>query len=373
MGQVKLRGGVWWVRYYRNGKRYEESSGSATKDVARDLLKKREGAHANGIPVTPQMARLTFDAAVADVMNDYRINGKTSVDCVERRIRLHLTPFFGGMRMQDITTTQLREFIVQRQALAKHDNGTETPGASHAEINRELAIVKRAFRLAIQAGSLQHVPHVPHLQENNVRSGFFEREQFTAVSRHLPADLRPILMLGYYSGWRRSEITDLQWRQVDLQAGIVRLDPGTTKNKDGRLFPFKHLPDVDKMFRAQRKLTDAAQKASGKIIPWVFHRDGEPIQRFRKAWASACKAAGCPGRVFHDLRRTAVRNLVRAGVPEKQAMLLTGHKTRSVFDRYDIVNEADLHNAIARLAEDRKTTKALGRHVAGTRAGKGTR
>src|SRR5262249_10112148 len=118
----------------------------------------------------------------------------------------------------------------------------------------------------------------------------------------------------------------------------------TTKNDDGRVFPFDLLPELRAVIAGQfeRRVTST---------PRVFHRDGTPIRDFRDAWAKACAAAGCPQFIPHDFRRTAVRNLIRAGVPEKTAMLLTGHKTRSVFDRYDIVNEQDLRNAVARLAE----------------------
>jgi len=146
------------------------------------------------------------------------------------------------------------------------------------------------------------------------------------------------------TGWRiNSEVLTLQWRQVDFNAGTVRLDPGTTKNGEGRVFP---------MTRDLRAGLEMQRPQSGKraaIIPWVFHRDGEPIKRFNKVWKRACVAGGCPGRIPHDLRRTAVRNLVRAGVPERVAMQLTGHKTRSVFERYNIVSEGDLTDAARRL------------------------
>ncbi|RPI11734.1 MAG: hypothetical protein EHM71_00105 [Zetaproteobacteria bacterium] len=124
-------------------------------------------------------------------------------------------------------------------------------------------------------------------------------------------------------------------------------DPGTTKNTEGRVI---HLTtELQTLLEAQRAITDQYQRENGKICPWVFHRNGQRIESFRKAWKSACKLAGCPGRIPHDLRRTAVRNLVRAGVPERVSMQLTGHKTRSVFERYNIVSEPDLIEAARKL------------------------
>ena len=145
-----------------------------------------------------------------------------------------------------------------------------------------------------------------------------------------------------------SEVLTLEWRQVDLTAGYVRLDPGTTKNEDGRVFPMTR--ELRRLFEAQKVHTEGEARRQGIIIPRVFHRDGKPVKDFRGAWRSACKAAGCPGRIPHDFRRTAVRNLVRAGVPERVAMQLTGHRTRSVFERYNIVSETDLREAALRLS-----------------------
>ena len=131
---------------------------------------------------------------------------------------------------------------------------------------------------------------------------------------------------------------------------MVRLEPRSTKNDEGRTFPFDVLPELAALLRAQREATTALERATGRMIPHVFHRAGQPIRSFRRAWLSACRRAGLIGMIPHDFRRTAVRNLVRAGVPERVAMQLTGHKTRSVFDRYNIVNERDLRDGVTRLA-----------------------
>lgn len=150
-----------------------------------------------------------------------------------------------------------------------------------------------------------------------------------------------MVTFAYINGWRiRSEVQALQWRQVDFEVGRVRLDPGTTKNKQGRVFPFTDT--LRAALEAQLQATLRVERSQGKVVPWVFHRGGVTIRQFRRSWISACRKAGCLGRIPHDFRRTAVRNLVRARVPERVAMTMTGHKTRSVFERYNVVSEGDL-------------------------------
>lgn len=350
MGELRQRGKIWWIRYYRDGRRYEESAKSGRKGDAIDLLRTREGAIANGAPMTSQIGRLTFDDAVADVVTDYRVNNKRTLADVERRIKLHMRPYFRGRKMVGISTADVRAYVAHRQEATRRPDGTEKPGAANAQINRELAILKRAFRLATQANKLLVRPHIPMLKEDNVRQGFFEADAFEAMRKHLPDDVQGIATFAYLTGWRiQSEILPLTWAQIDRKAEIVRLEPGQTKNGRGRTLPYGQLPELRSVIEAQWVVRESF-KAAGRIVPHVFHRDGEPMRRFRTAWTNACNAAGCPGKIPHDLRRTAVRNLVRAGVPEKTAMMITGHETRSVFDRYAITSEGDLQDALGRLA-----------------------
>jgi integrase len=279
---------------------------------------------------------------------------------------MHLKPFFGDRRMASITTADIREYIDSRQKettvvrkaftfTARDGTPRQVPeqrrpiaGVSNAEINRELTALKRMFNLAIQAGKLIQKPHIPMLKEDNVRVGFFERDQFLAVLAHLDEPVRPAATFAYLTGWRiDSEVLPLEWRQVDFGAGEVRLDPGKTKNGEGRTFPMTR--ELREMLEQQRGITENLQRQLKIVCPRVFHRSGRPIKSFRVAFRTACAAAGCPGRVLHDFRRTAVRNLVRAGIPERVAMQMTGHKTRSVFERYNIVSAGDLREAAKRL------------------------
>ena len=224
---------------------------------------------------------------------------------------------------------------------------------ANASVNYELAMLKRMFTLSRKL--LPVHPHFPRLHLNNVRTGFFEESEFQAFLANIEEDLQPVMELAYITGWRiRSEILPLRWGlNVDLEAGEVRLEPGTTKNNEGRVFPISALPKLAELLMRQKRRTEAIEKSTSRIIPWVFHRQGNKIKDFRGAWDKAIKAAGIPRKIPHDFRRTAVRNLERAGVPRAVAMKLVGHKTESIFRRYAIVARQDLLDGLKRLADYR--------------------
>ena len=331
---------VWWIRYYRNGKRHEESSGTTSKTAAKNLLAQREGDKAKGLPVSAKVGRLTFDQAAQAVVDDYVVNGKRTAAQVERRLKLHLLPYFGSWRMSNVTTDVVR-------AYQKHRQGER---ATNATINREVAILRRAFRLAYEAGTVLHRPSIPMLKESNTRTGFFERADFEAVRAEMPEHLRPFVTFLYFTGWRTGEVMPLQWAQVDRGAEVVRLEPGSTKNGKGRELPYALLPELVEVVERQWA-QHCRLAAAGTLCPFVFpHRDGSPVRDCRKSWQAACEHAGVPGRLLHDFRRTAARNLVRAGVSQKVAMEVTGHLTPSVFSRYDITGGDDVRQALGKLA-----------------------
>jgi hypothetical protein len=189
-------------KYYRNGKPIRESSESTKVSVARDLLKAREGNIVRGVPVSPKMSRVRFDELAADMVTDYKVNEKRSLRDLEMRLKKHVLPFFAWRRAAAIKTADVNRFILRRQE----------SGASNGEINRELTAVKRAFSLGVQAGKILAKPHIPMLRENNVRTGFFEREQFDALLHALPDYLQPVAQFAYITGWRiPSEVLKLQW------------------------------------------------------------------------------------------------------------------------------------------------------------------
>jgi integrase len=176
-----------------------------------------------------------------------------------------------------------------------------------------------------------------------------EHDHLETICRNLPVDEADLVRFCYITGWRwQSEAAPLTWPQVDFAAGFVRLEPGTTKNTEGREFPL--IPELRELLERRLALTRRMERAQVRVIPWVFHRRGRPIRSLRRSWLTATEAAGRPGVVLHDLRRSAVRNLERAGVSRSVAMKITGHRTEAVYRRYAIVATSDLREAGVKLA-----------------------
>lgn len=265
-------------------------------------------------------------------------------------------------------------------AIEKYKEARLKAGAAPATVNRDLEALRRAFTLAVQHGLLTSRPHIEKLAEHNIRTGFFEREQFEALLAHLTTvqsgkakPIAHVVRFAYITGWRLGEVLGLRWKNVDLRAGTVRLEPGTTKNEEGRTFPLNaELRQLlDERLEAQRLTTHRTKVVAlthdGEACVFT-KKNGRPITTFRKRWHSAVRAIGVPDRVVkkklangkvverrlpgllvHDFRRTAVRRLERAGVARSVAMKLVGHKTESVYRRYAIVSESDLREAVEKL------------------------
>ena len=329
MGSIYRRGAVYWIKYFKNGKPYRESSRSDKETDAKRLLKKREGEISEGKIPGIHFEKVKFNDLADDFLTDYRVNGKKSLNRAERSVK-QLKTFFDGDRVPSITIPRIQGYIERRLA----------QGMLNATINRELAALKRILNLGLQQTppKVDRVPHIPMLKENNVRKGFFEHGDFIALREALPSYLKSFVTFAYKSGWRVSEIRDLTWSQVDTENNIVRLESGETKNNEARTV---YLDDELKAVFLNQK---ARQKELGKISHYVFLNESgtDKIKEFRGAWTKACNETNIGGKLFHDFRRTAVRNMVRAGIPERVAMMISGHKTRSVFERYNVVSETDL-------------------------------
>jgi integrase len=332
-GLYPLPGGAGYaVRWLEHGKLRGATLRGATKTEARDFRNgKIADAKAGRAPTIPGTA--TFDDLARGVTADAAKKQNRS----SPRPSAALSAYFGTWRAAAITTAAVNAYAAVRLA----------DGVKRDTMQADLRWLRHAFNLAIEAGVLATKPLIKTADPRNARTGFFEDRELAAVLRELPPHLRGVVTFAYLTGWRtKSEVLPLRWRQVDRRAGVVRLEPGTTKNGDGREFPFAVLPPLRALLDAQ--LASGAPHSS----EYVFHREGRPLdyKHVRLAWRAACRRAKLAGRVLHDLRRTAVRNLVRAGVPQVVAMSLTGHKTTAVFHRYAIIDTVMQREGVAKLA-----------------------
>ena len=298
--------------------------------------------------VVPDARRVTFETLLALLLADYGREGSTSLGTppsADHYKLKHLRAAFAGRPAASISTARMAEYQAARRAA----------GASRATINNESALVRRMFTLAHEAELPVKAPVIKTPNPKNARVGFFEPATFGRLLAALPAYLAPVASFAYFTGWRKQEILGLTWDRVDFRVGVVRLEPNSTKNDEGRTLPFKGDPALKRLLEQQLARRAATEATQGNAPVWVFPGEaGERIRDFYTAWRNACKVARCIGMVLHDLRRTAVRNFVRAGIGEQRAMKLSGHKTREIFDRYDIVDEQDLRDAVAKVAASRE-------------------
>jgi integrase len=360
----------WVIQYYRfdpdNGKsvRVREYTRLSSRTAAQKLLTDRLSKIGRGEQF--EIGRPVTVAELYDALRTFTENngaGGRAVVGLGWRWK-HLAPYFGGMRAANVTTDAVERYKSERR----------TEGAAPATVNRELATLRRAFNYGKRSTppKVYSVPYIQMFKENNARQGFVEQDQFVRMASEAHLDglwMRALLEVAYTYGWRRGEMLSLQVRQVDLQARTIRLDPGTTKNGEGREVVMT--PEVEELLRAavgNKKPKDS-----------VFTReDGKPIKDFRGAWRNLCVRAGTgrwecrkcgaalagakcecsgvrkyAGLIPHDFRRSAAKAARRAGVPESVIMAMGGWKTPSMFRRYAIVSSADQRSAIEMIARER--------------------
>jgi integrase len=345
MGMIYKRGEVFWIKYYSAGKPIRESTGTDKRKEAERLLKDREGRATMGAPLLPGVSKTTVDELLKDLRAHYETSGTRGLKEADTRLK-PLMRFVTGRRANAISGDVLTQYIQHRQA----------KGLSNGTVNRELAVLGTAFKLGLENRKVIRRPVIHLLKESDPRSGFFERADFERVRRHLAKrpDLQLAISLANTFGWRmQSEVLRMELSQVDLAAGTLRLAPGTTKNREARTVYI--LPELIPLLEDQIQRVKMLSRKLGRVITVLFPNPrkgpfhGQRLRDFRKAWITACRNAGLAGTIRHDLRRTAVRNLVRSGVSETVAMKVSGHKTRSVFDRYNITSDADLQEASRKL------------------------
>lgn len=363
---------ILWCQYFDGrGNRIRKSTGETDAKKAERFLKDRVAEVRVGM--RPDVRKITYADLRAAYYADYETNDRKSLhrdaeghphlDKVAR-----LDSFFEGFLAADIDADLIRKFHVDQQA----------KGLSNGSINRSVSALRRMFHLAKQDGRVRDLPYFPILKESAPRQGFLERADYERLLAVMPDYLRPVLSIAYFTGTRLSEILNLQWGQVHFpldakSLGTIELRAGETKNDEGRTIPM--LAELRSILAEQH-----TQAVAG--FPYVCfrkNRKGQPerIGSFKKAWQNRCVLLGLGkfetvpgtatrtdrpnakpkpkrvyvGTLFHDLRRTGVRNLDRAGVPQVIAMKISGHKTTSVYHRYNIVSDADLREAARRLEQ----------------------
>jgi len=330
-----LRGKIWWIRYSVPGEgqeRFESSKSPSKNDAIRLLNKRRKEIDDRQITSTDA----TIDDLLRLYLEDQRRQKRHSYQQADGYVRLHLEPAFGKIKASALTTKIIKAFIDQKQA-ADYAN---------ASINRWLEALRRAYALGLkELPPLVYVaPEIEDLmldENDNVREGFLEHEQYLRLRKELPDHQKLILVIGYHLGMRRGEILKLRWDQVDWDANLIRLEKRQTKGKKARNAP---------LYGELRAWFEMTYSARDPNCPFIVSWKGHGITEVKTAWKKARRRAGIPGLLIHDLRRTAVRNMIRAGISEKRAMEISGHKTNSMFKRYDITDERDIQADGERLA-----------------------
>ena len=328
-GRVFRRGQIWWIAYYRDGREYRESSKSRERKEAVRLLRRRIGEIAAGalrhFPVSEHVrTRAPTMHHLLDLLEDnYQLKNRMSRAngwCLKRLRRR-----FAGYTVQGCTALAISNYMADMQR----------EGRKPETINREIAVLRSAFRIGFRYDLVERVPSIELLPQLAVRNEFFTREEIDALLPRLPDYLRGAVLFGFLTGWRKGEITGLRWANVNRSAAVIRLTPEQNKARSVRVLALQGelAALIERRWRARK---------AGRTLPQhVFHRAGRPLDDFRRAWAKACRQAGLGHRMFHSLRRSAARNMSLQGIPEKVIMSIMGHKTRVMFDRYNIVTESD--------------------------------
>ena len=337
----------WWYRIGFQGRIICASTKTADKRQAAEVLKRKrqelEAARGGFINMPDFDAkRVTVAELIDALLTDYEVRERRSIAVARSHLK-RIEEELGQVRAVDLKAKHLVEYQITRRR-AKAAGGT---------INREISLLRHAVRGFLEEQRLP-VPRVAPLPEN-VREGFFTRAEVAALVQHLPSDLHDFVWFGFLTGWRKGEIASLKWADVDEEAKTVRLSWRKSKNKQARTMALEgELAAIIK----RQSIARAERVVGGHDSAYVFVRAlrgtrnmrsrGLPVVDFGVVWTAACKKAGLEGRLFHDLRRSAARNMDRAGVSRHVAMQITGHKTESMYRRYNIVTESDIRAALAK-------------------------
>jgi integrase len=317
------------ISYWNGWRQVRESAETTDRAEALKLLQRKLGEIAAGKSAGAE--RIKVAALLQLLVEDYRRHDRADLCEAEQRVRRLLKPAFGEFRASAFTTKVLNAYIARRQK----------EGRKNATINRELALLRRAFRLGYEHDPqlVFRVPVIKALKEDNVREGFLEPDKYPLILEALSEEVKPVFVVAYHLGMRTGELLALKRSWVDLKERLIYVNGRVTKNGEPKTAPI-----YGDMAVWLEKILYSGQMESPKCV-WLFSRGGKPIRSFKGDWERTCEVAGVPDLLFHDLRRTAVRNMIRAGVPEKIAMQISGHKAASMLWRYKITDARDIKEA----------------------------
>jgi integrase len=369
----------WWLCYVGplpdgSWGRIRESAKTTDFEKAKRLLDRRRRAvanHRDGLRrfLGPAQERVTMGELLDNLEKHYETRKLKSLRSVKAR-GAHIRRAFGFRRAAQVTRTVIDNYIAARRAekiknkdgkVMKHEDG-EDRYTAEATIDRETELIHRALTLGQEDGLVAFVPRTTHLVKGdaNARQGFVERAEFIALLVQLPSQvLRDVVTFAYWTGMRKGEILSLNWDGYDHAAKTITLQAARAKTGHGRVIRCGQNPELVAVLErrlAKRRLDS----------PLIFHNgEGRHVGNFSTTWGRALRNANVAF-AFHDLRRTAIRNMVRAGVPERVAMEISGHRTRAIFDRYNIVSGRDLDDAMAKRAVyEAEISKASGGAIKG--------
>jgi integrase len=319
--------------YYLRGQLFRESTRTSDEKEARKFLRARlREVHADEIGArsftTPRASRLTVAQLLKALGADLALRGVESPQTKSQLKRLEAD--FGDRIAIAVTSEEIDKYTQRRLA----------DGDSNAYVNRSLTYLAQSYKLAVKRGHLPRQPFITRLSEaGNARQGFVSPADFSKILAALPHDLKDFAQWCYATGTRRGEASKLKWEMV--QGNALRIPGNVTKNKKPRELPLVgELAQLVEQRQAQRHV-------KGELCDYIFHRQGKPVGSFICSWKTATRAAGVPC-LFHDLRRSAVRNMSQAGIPQQIAMRVSGHKSASVFQRYNIITSEDVASALVK-------------------------
>ena len=346
---------VFYIAYPLNGVEQRESTGKTKYTEALGVLKERLA----GVNLPKPGDPFTIESLIKLIEDDYKVNGLNSVDTLQASRFPHLRAYFGTRDLSNLKKTDIQAYRTHRLHETIKKGRNKGQRYSGATINREVATLGRGLKLAHEQELITTLPPIKKTRETGIRKGFFERETFQEILKHVDEWWHELYEVAYITGWRLdSEICPLTWAQVDFANGLLRLEPGTTKNKEGRNFPLT--PNLRAALERQRERVRALEIKTERVIKWVFPRRRSNRRKIRepylplttayKPFKVAAVAAGFDDRIPHDFRRTAIRNLELAGIQRKTAMAMVGHKTESVYQRYNILDHRQMELGAQQLA-----------------------